>query len=558
MRVYALEELVLGEILRDRAAAHGSRTFLKLRDGALSYAELDRLTDRMARGFAARGLRQHEHVSVMLPNGPDFLLVIFALARLGAVAVPVNPAYKGELLRHVLATSDSSLLVADESLLDRVAPAVDDRLSAVRAVVVRTHGAGPEPLPKLRKPVLSLDQLLDHGDEPPEAAVRHHDLQAVMYTSGTTGPSKGVMVPHAHALTDAQDFLRFTGCGPDDTIYCPLPLFHAAALWDAVMGALLAGASVAVVERFSASRFWSDVRRFRATLAMGVFSMIPILLSRPPAPTDRDHPLRAFYHGKSALDAAFRARFGVRSVETYTSTEVGIATGSDYGRWRAGSCGEANRPTHEVRVVDAWDREVGPGEPGELVVRPTRPFAMTPGYYKDPAATAESMRNLWFHTGDCAYRDADGFFYFLDRKKDAIRRRGESISAFEVERAVNAHPAVLESAAFAVPSELEEDEVKVAVVLRPGASLTPAELSAWSREQLPAFMAPRYIELLGELPRTATGKIAKHELRRRGDRGITPRTWDRERAERRSGVARLAASQPPAGTREPQRARRGS
>jgi crotonobetaine/carnitine-CoA ligase len=334
------------------------------------------------------------------------------------------------------------------------------------------------------------------------------------------------MVPHALALTCAIDSMKFMAYEPDETIYCPLPLYHAAGLWDGMMMALITGSTIAVVERFSASRFWDDVRAFGATHAMGVFDMLTILLNRPPSPDDRNHPLRRFYMGKSGLDAAFFERFGVRSVETYTSTEVGIGTASPFGEWRVGSCGQVNDDRHDVVIVDDQDREVGPGVPGEIVVRPRQPHVITGGYYNFPEATAQAFRNLWFHTGDRAYRDEDGYFYFVERMKDAIRRGGESISAFEVEQAVNAHAGVLESAAIAVASELAEDELKIAVVARPGERLEPAEVVEHCREHLPRFMVPRYVEIVDELPRTGTGKIAKHVLRAAGDAGITGETWD--------------------------------
>jgi carnitine-CoA ligase len=295
-----------------------------------------------------------------------------------------------------------------------------------------------------------------------------------------------------------------------------------------VFSALLSGGSIAVVERFSASRFWDDVRYFGAQVALSVFSMIPILMSAPPSPRDRDHPLEMFYMGKSALDEPLRERFGVRSVETYTSTEAGIATGSPYGEWRLGSCGTVHSERFDAAVVDEHDRLLSPGEPGELVLRPKQPYVITTGYYGTPEATADVFRNLWFHTGDRVWRDEDGYFYFLDRMKDSIRRRGENISAFDLECEVNTHPAVLECAAFGVPSELEDEDVKLAVVLRPGMSLTPEELVEFCAERLPKFMVPRYVELMAALPRTPTDKVAKYKLRERGDHGLTDETWDGE------------------------------
>lgn len=539
MRNETLESFVLGDVLRARTETHRSETFLRFADGEISYGEVDAMSNRVAQGLAAMGIGPGAHVGIMLPNCADFLYVIFALARLGAVAVPVNTAYRGELLRHVLDSADVSTLVIDEPYADRLAP-VADRVPGLGPVIVRTDRTSKvAALDLLGKPAVSMSSLLVHGEDVPRVDVSFGDLQAIMYTSGTTGPSKGAMVPHALALTcalDSLDFLDRWG----KTIYCPLPLFHAAGLWDGVLAALLSGGAIAIVERFSASRFWDDVRRFDAQVAMSVFSMIPILLKAPPTPQDKDHPLETFYMGKSALDAALHERFGVRAVETYTSTEVGIATASPYGQWRLGSCGQAHEERFEVAVVDEWDRVLGPGEPGELVVRPKQPFVITTGYYGRPDVTTHCFRNMWFHTGDRCWRDDDGYYYFLDRMKDAIRRRGENISAFDIECEVNMHPAVLESAAFGVPSELEDEEVKVAVVRRPGAELDAAELAAYCAERLPGFMVPRYLEFVDELPRTPTDKVAKHQLRTAGDHGITPRTWDRQREGRviRGGLAR--------------------
>jgi crotonobetaine/carnitine-CoA ligase len=522
MRKETLESFVLGDVLRSRADSHRTEPFLKFRDGELTFGEVHTQANRLAQGFLALGVGKGDHVAIMLPNCPEFVPVVFALARIGAVAVPVNTAHRGELLRHVLYSSDSTLLVIDASYVDRIPP-VAERLPGLTGLVVR-DGDG---LAALGKPAVSLASLEGHGDEEPRAGIRFSDLQAIMYTSGTTGPSKGAMCSHALALTCAYDSLNFLDRW-GKTIYCPLPLFHAAGLWDGMMSALLGGGALAVVERFSASRFWDDVRAFDAKVAMSVFSMIPILLGREPSPDDKNHPLEMFYMGKSVLDAPLRERFGVRAVETYTSTEAGIATGSPYGEWRLGSCGTVHGERFHAAVVDEHDREVGPGEPGELVLRPKQPWVITSGYYGTPEATAETFRNLWFHTGDKVWRDEDGYYYFLDRMKDSIRRRGENISAFDLEVEVNMHPAILESAAIGVPSELEDEDVKLAVVLRPGMDLSPGELIDFCTERLPKFMVPRYVEFLDTLPRTPTDKVAKYRLRAEGDRGITPSTWDRE------------------------------
>lgn len=523
----SLDNLVLGDVLAERAVSHRGETFLKLYEGELTFDEVDRSVNRVAQGLAALGVDRGEHVAIMLPNSADFVHLIFALARLGAVAVPVNTDYRGDLLRQVLDTSDATTLIVDGPYADRVA-AVAGELPDLRLVVVRNTDRR-DPLDRLGPPVIGFSALFDHGDEVPKADVAFSDLQAIMYTSGTTGRSKGAIIPHSLPLICAIDSLRFVS-GGSHTIYCPLPLFHAAGLWDGMLAALVSGTSVAIVERFSASRFWDDIRRFDAQTAMGVFAMIPILLNRPELPDDRDNPLETFYMGKSSLDAAFFQRFGAHTPETYTSTEAGIATASPYGEWRVGSMGQANHERFEVAVVDEHDRRLLVDEPGELVLRPRQPHVITGGYYGFHDVTAECFRNLWFHTGDRVRVDEDGYYYFLDRMKDSIRRRGESISAFDLECEVNLHPSVLECAAIGVPSELEDEDVKVVAVVRPGAELDEAELAEYVADRLPRFMVPRYIELVDELPRTPTDKIAKHRLREMGHHGLTPTTWDGEAA----------------------------
>ncbi len=522
MNQETLESFVLGDVLRSRADSHGSAPFLRFRDGELTYRDVDTTANQIANGLSGLGIGKGDHVAVMLPNCPELVPVIFALARLGAVAVPINTAHRHELLRHVLYSSDSTTLIVDAAYVDRLPPVLE-RLPGLARLVVR----GAAPLDTLGVPAVPYTDLLGGDATEPRVGVVFSDLQAIMYTSGTTGPSKGAMCSHALALTCAYDSLNFLDRW-GKTIYCPLPLFHAAGLWDGVLSALLGGGSIAVVDRFSASRFWDDVRHFDAQVAMSVFSMIPILLSAEPTDRDHDHPLEMFYMGKSVLDAPLRERFGVRSVETYTSTEAGIATGSPFGEWRLGSCGTVHSERFDAAVVDEHDREVAPGEPGELVLRPKQPYVITSGYYGAPEATAEVFRNLWFHTGDRVWRDEDGYFFFLDRMKDSIRRRGENISAFDLECEVNLHPAVLECAAIGVPSELEDEDVKLAVVLRPGVVLDHAELIDFCQERLPKFMVPRYLEFVDALPRTPTDKVAKYRLRAEGDHGITESTWDRE------------------------------
>ena len=524
MRSYQNEEMVLGGVLREQAATRPDRVFLRFDSADLTFHECNQMVNRVAHGLTALGVGQGDKVAIMLPNCPEFLYLTFALGKLGAVAVPINTAYKGDLLEHIIVSSDSAFLVIEEEWVDRAA-AVPDALARLRAVVVRAPRGAAANGDGLGVRTVGFESLVTNDTAEPGVEVSHGDLQAIMYTSGTTGASKGVMVSHAHAMTCGLDWLTYTAFQEDEVVYCPLPLFHGVGLWCGVMAVLLSGSTICVVDRFSASSFWSDVRRFKANVSLGIFSMIPILLNQPPRPDDKDHTLRAFYLGQSAMDEPLNERFGVRSVEIYGSTELGIGTGSPYGAWRPGSCGQVNTDSYEIRIVDEWDRETPPGVPGEIVARPVKPFVMTTGYYNFPAETVAAFRNLWFHTGDRAYRDEDGYLFFVDRVKDAMRRRGENISSFEVERGVNAHPSVLESAAVAVPSELGEDDVKICVVLQPGKRLAPEELLAFCEERMAYFMVPRYVEFIDALPKTPTEKVEKYKLR---NEGVTPATWDRE------------------------------
>ncbi len=400
-----LEELILGAVLERRAQSHRGETFLKFHDGELTFDEVDATADRIAHGLTEAGVESGDHVAVMLPNSADFVHVIFALAKLGAIAVPINTAYKGDLLHHVIDTSHASLLVIADRYVEHL-PSIVDWLPGLEGLFVHDE-AGNVTLGNIGKPARRFSWLLDQGADPPRPAVRFSDTQAIMYTSGTTGPAKGAITPHAAALACALDSRRFVS-GRSDTIYCPLPLFHAAGLWDGMMAALISGTSLAVVERFSASRFWADVRHFGAQTALGVFAMIPILLNKPEQPDDRDHPLENFYMGKSALDTAFHERFGAHTVETYTSTEAGIPLASPYGEWRDGSCGQEHTERFDAAIVDEHDRPVPPGESGELVLRPKQPYVMVTGYYGFPDVTAQTLRNGWFHTGDRLTYDEDG------------------------------------------------------------------------------------------------------------------------------------------------------
>jgi crotonobetaine/carnitine-CoA ligase len=388
-------------------------------------------------------------------------------------------------------------------------------------------GAGPADAPVAR--------LAWEGwrDAPPwdGPAPRPQDIACVMYTSGTSGPAKGVLMPHAHCYLYGRGTIDSVALNADDRYYIVLPLFHANGLLMQLGATLIAGCATIVRPRFSASAWLDDVRRHRATVTNCLGALAAFVVAQPPSPLDRDHALRVVCNAPNAPehDAAFRERFGVPDVTSgFGMTEVNIPVWGRLGERAPGEAGRVYARYFEVVVADpATDRPVPAGELGEILVRPRMPFGFMAGYHGMPQQTVEAWRNLWFHTGDAATMTADGRVTFVDRIKDCIRRRGENISATEVEAVIAPLRGVAEVAAFAVPSDIPggEDEVMLAVVPQPGAALTEAQVLEHADRELPRFARPRYVALVDALPRTSTGKVQRAALRRAGSAGA----WDRER-----------------------------
>jgi len=523
-----LARRTVGQVLADAARRNGERTAVLFEDRRYSYAEMDRLTDRLANGLLAAGIAKGTHVALLMDNKPEILFLCYALGKAGAVTVPVNTAAKGELLAYYLTQSSCTAIVLDRPLLERFL-AVAPQCPAIGRTIVLDE-AGPFDASDLPG---GLDyRALEAGPEgPPPVDVRPWDLAYLMYTSGTTGPSKGNMMPHAEAITIGHNYVESFGYRPDDTIYTSLPLFHGNALMCSAYPALVADATLAISRRFSARAHWEEVRRFGATQFNLLGAMANILWSRPPGPEDREHkarqcmivPVPAFGH-------EFEARFGLKLTSVYALTDFGNLTmlPPDHppAKWR--SAGQA-MPDVTLAILDDDDMPLPAGEVGEICARNEAPWIATVGYWNMPEATAASRRNLWVHTGDRGYLDEEGYLYFVDRKKDAIRRRGENISSFEVEQIILRHGAVEDVAAYAVRSEMSEDEVMVSVVLRAGASLEPADLIAHCQANMAYFMVPRYVEFVADLPRTMTEKVEKYKLQARAAEGLAT-VWDREKA----------------------------
>jgi crotonobetaine/carnitine-CoA ligase len=526
-----VRHMTIGAVLGRQAAAHGEHPFLRFEGADVSYAEADRLTDRLAAGFAAIGVGHGTHVAIILANRPEFLWTYFALGKLGAVSVPINTAAKGDLLAYYLEHSDATVLVVEAALTRRLAELPRPPASIAKVVVVGDAGfeAGSASLSD-RVAVHDFAALAADPGPLPAVTVRFNDVFLFQYTSGTTGPSKANVTPHCSALYVAYDFKRAFGYGPGDVLFTCLPLFHGNAFLCATLPALVSGATLALSRRFSASSFWQEIRDSGATQFNALGAMSNILFGRPAADTDRAHRVRqCMTVPVPDFGRAFEERFGLRLTSVFAMTDYGTITlrTADDPPGKFQSAGRA-RPEVSIAIMDDDDIPLPPRSTGEICLRSNRPWSASLGYYKMAEGTLAAIRNLWFHTGDRGYLDEDGYLYFVDRKKDAIRRRGENISSFEVEQAVGRHPDVAEVAAFPVRAEMLEDEVMVSVVLRQGAALTERALVAFCAEAMAYYMVPRFVEFVAELPKTMTEKVEKYKLRASAEARIT-QVWDRER-----------------------------
>ena len=502
----------LATLVRAKGRKNGGKPALRFAGCTLSYAELDRATEGIATGLAAAGVGAGDRLAAFLFNTPEFPLAWLGAAKLGAVLVPLNTGLKGEILRYELADSAPAGLVIDR----RLWPAFDAVRSAVGVprVWVADPEHGGEPLPRESRPFSDLEVAPDGADRP---APRPSDPVSIMYTSGTTGPPKGAIIPHEKQLLTPLEIARRSRLAPDAVLFTALPLFHCNAQEMTTLVALLHDLTAAFDERFHAGRYWETAAAFGATHVSLLISMINVLFKQPERPTDRTHRVRtALTAGATkAIWPEFERRFGLTIVELYGMTECGCTTlMNPPDRIRVGSVG-LPLGFVEAAVVDDDDRPVAPGVRGELVVRPRSPYAMFLGYLNQPQKTVEAWRNLWFHTGDYVTRDADGYYYFVDRKKDVIRRRGENLAPYDVESVLNRHPAVFESVVVGVPSPLGEEDVKAFVQLKPGAAADPRALFEFCARELPFFMVPKYLEFIDEIPKTANQKSQRYVLRAR-------------------------------------------
>ena len=531
-------EMSLAEFLRAAAERNPEKVFVAISGQEITYRDfLDRVL-QTAGMFQAMGVGRGDRVCLFLTNCPEFLYCWFGLSLLGAIAVPINTAYKRDETAYILNDAQCSALVAHISLMPVAAEAASLAPSLAHLLIVAEGDSEATPSTEDDYPGWA-----DFGETMSKAApavslpnVSPQDISMLVYTSGTTGNPKGVQVSHQMYVAAGQGFAHWTRATQDDRFFTCLPFYHANIQYYSTMGTLAAGATLIIAERFSASRFWNQVREARASVVNFIGMMMPVLAKQPESPDDNQNQVRLFY-GSPAMSPEFfenfQRRFGTEIIVGFGMTETCYGTIEVIGEARRPNSSGRPRQNpdprfiNQMRIVHPETGEPLPiGQPGEITIM--NPAVMS-GYWRNQEQTDQSLRDGWLYTGDLGWLDDDGFLYFVDRKKDIIRRRGENISSQEVEDVIKAHPDVLDCAAIGVPSELGEDEVKVYITPREGATVNPEDVVYWCADRLAYFKVPRYLEVRDQLPRTPSMRVRKDLLRQEKD-DLIQGCFDREAA----------------------------
>lgn len=530
LRLETGTERNLVQVLRNRSATFGDRAWLIADEQRVTYCDVERESNRLAHGLRRLGIAPGNTVLILLPNCLEFVYCWCAIAKVSAIEVPLNTAGRGTPLKHQINDSSATVIIVDEEYLDNLELLIDELPALTHCIVRSSHTSEcqlRQRVPKLaqRCRILMLPELFTESTGSLPTVPSYRDLTAIIYTSGTTGLAKGVMTTYAHAFEYAAASAAAIRMEMADIHYTALPLFHVAGQWGCLYATALSGATAILSDRFHVGSFWSDIARHHATSTFLLGAMASFLYGQPATLDDYETPLTKVMMVPLIPEVeAFKRRFGLRVSTGYGSTELGgcgllhILQLPD-----ARSCGKPVSKC-EIEIVDDDDEIVPDGVVGEIVARPKEPWAMMRGYWRQPEKTVEAWRNLWFHTGDRGRRDIDGNFYFVDRTKDSIRRRGENISSVEIESEILAHASVLECAVIPVESIDTEQEIMTLVVLKPDMHLTPEQLVRYLYGKIANFMIPRFVEIVAGLPKTETGKVKKGLLR---DRGLTESTWDR-------------------------------
>lgn len=530
---FHIRDMTIGGVLKRQADRYGERRFLMAVPSGetLSYAEVDAASDHMAAGLRGQRIRRGDMVAVLMENSLTTIILFFALAKVGATNVPLNTAIRGKQFAYQLSQADCTTLIVDEALLDRFHDIHADTPAITRLLIAGEARGDTLTWREGLAPTRLADMHCDTAQVPEGEEPRFSDLAFIFYTSGTTGPSKGCMFSHARCLTGAAGHVELQQIDENDLRYVTLPVFHTNATVGSLFPALLSGGAMAIAQRFSVSRFWADVRQSGATVTNLLGSMMNFLWAAEPRQDDSDNSLRLIICAPiPTFFEEFTKRFALELGTVYGLSDYGVPTGFlvSSAPDKAASAGPA-LPGWRVRIVDEDDFDKAPGEVGEILVRSDNVWDTTSGYYGMAEKSMHALRNNWFHSGDLGYLDEDGYLFFAGRQKDAMRRRGENISAFEVEQIIAGHPAIADAAAYPLRSETSEDEIAVSITLSDGMTLSPEELIAFCQKNMAYYMIPRFVNFEAEMPRTLTQKVEKYKLQEKAERERAT-LWDREKA----------------------------
>lgn len=516
-----IEEMSWGELIEEKAARYKDKVFLMFEDKTFTYRQMNENASRMANYFLSLGAARGKGVAILMDNSPRFLDIFIGIQKIGMYSVPVNTSLKGDSLLYILNHCDAEYLVIDEIHLDTLRK-IADRIENIKTIIINPSPASSGSHPK---GYLILDDAYKGSSVNPGIGYRKDDICFITYTSGTTGLPKGVVYRYRKSSVKLLSLVSVMLYKQDDIFYTSMPLFHGNALFVTVTSALHLGATVVLARKFSASRFWDDIIKYNVTTFNTIGAMIPILMKQPEKPTDRQHKVRFIISAACPADLweKFEKRFGLTIYETYGAVDGGGKTILNLGTAPVGSIG---KPPMKVkyRLVDTEMNDVPDGTPGELIFPVSKKKSSSSvEYYKNEKASAEKMNGGYIYTGDLIRRDARGYLYFIGRNTESMRIKGENVSAFEVEQAIQRNASVLEAAVYAVPSELAEDDIMASITLVEGMTLKETDLIEYLKENLPKFAVPRYVRIVPELPMTETHRVKKKDLEMMK---VVAGTWD--------------------------------
>jgi len=517
------EDMSWADLIEEKARKYGDRTFLIFEDKKFSFRQMDENANKVANFLLKLGAGKGKGVAIIMGNCPQYLDVYIGSQKIGMYSIPINTSLRGDSLLYILNHSDAEFIVIDEEFLDAYNK-IADKLEQKKTVIVNRSAPGSSH--SLPKGMLPLSHAYAESSQKPNVKYDKNDVCFILYTSGTTGLPKGVMYRYGKTTLKLLSIPAYALYRQSDILYTCLPLFHGNALWLCVTQAMHRGCKVVLARKFSASRFWDEIRKYNVTAFNTIGAMIPILMKQPPKENDNVNNVRFTLSAACPVDEweKFEKRFGIKIYEAYGSVDGGGKSIMNLGNAPVGSIGKP-APNTVYRLVDNEGNDVPDGTPGQLIFE-SRGKKKSVEYFKNEKASNEKLKGGWIHTGDLVRRDKNGYLYFVGRNAEFMRIKGENVSAYEVEHTIQKHPSVLEAAVYAVPSELAEDEIMASVSLVEGHALKESDLVESLKEDLAKFAVPRFVRIVKEFPKTETQRIIKKELEKLG---VVAGTYDAQK-----------------------------